>query len=55
MNELSRNDILVRILLTSSATIHWAVQGPGATTTGLQPKTALSVKRLQQLLRFHAK
>jgi hypothetical protein len=35
-------------------TIHWAVQGPRAPTTGLQRKTVLSVKRLQQFLRFQA-
>ena len=37
----------VSILLASSGTIHRAVQGPCAATTGLQRKTALSVKRLE--------
>jgi hypothetical protein len=55
MNELLRNDILVEDLLASSGTIHSAIQGPRAATTGLQAKTVLSVKRLQQFLRFHAK
>jgi hypothetical protein len=45
----------ISIRLASSGTIHWAVQGPRAATTGLQRKTALSVKKPQQFLRFQAK
>jgi hypothetical protein len=55
MNELLRNDILVEVLFASSGTIHWALQGPRAATSGLEPKTVLSGKRLQQFLRFEAK
>jgi hypothetical protein len=42
----------LRILIASLGTIHWAVQRPRAATTGLHPKTVLSVKRPQQFLRF---
>ncbi len=55
MNELLRNDILVE---DSTCVVRYnslAVQGSRAATTGLQRKTALSVKRLQQFLRFQAK
>jgi len=38
----------VSILLASSGTIRWAVQGPRAATTGLQRKTAPPVKKSQQ-------
>jgi hypothetical protein len=44
----------VSILLASPGTIHGAVQGPRAATAGLQRKTVLSVKKLQQFLRFQA-
>ena len=55
MNELLRDDILVE---DSTCIVRYnslAVQGPRAATTGLQPKTVLSVKWLQQFLRFQAK
>jgi hypothetical protein len=55
MNELLRNDILVEDSTCVVSYNHRAVQGPRAATTGLQRKTVLSVKRLQQFVRFQAK
>jgi hypothetical protein len=49
------SELSFTILLASSGTIHRAVQRPHAATTGFERKTALSVKRLQQFLRFQVK
>jgi hypothetical protein len=55
MNELLRNDIPVE---DSTCVVRYNSLGSSRSrvaTTGLQRKTVLSVKRLQQFLRFQAK
>jgi hypothetical protein len=55
MNELLGNDILFEDSACFVSYNSLGIQGPCATTTVLQRKTLVPVKRLQQFLRFQAK